>query len=155
VTARRNYAMSRSASVAQKQQWHAFMTPNQIIHSVQTNGILVLRGATALQSLRSALFLATKQLNLSIVFEPESEADIVDYLTVVTAKATDTALDLALVGLLLGALFGRPGVGASIGLGLGAAIGLVEGVDRVDAGWRIVARRDSLGVPFVSLSSET
>jgi hypothetical protein len=131
------------------------MPPNQIIRIVQTNGILVLRGATALQSLRSGLTLATKQLNLSLVFEPESDPDLVDYLSVVAAKATNEALDLALVGLLLGALFGRPALGASIGLGIGAGIGIVDGLDRVSAGWRIVARRDSLGIPFMSLSSET
>lgn len=130
------------------------MTPNEIIQSVKSNGILILRGATALHSLRSALALAMKQLNLSLVFDPECEPDLVDYLTVVATEATDAALELALVGLILGTLFGRPGLGVTCGLALGAGIGVLHGMDRIDAGWRIAARRDALGVPFVSVSSE-
>jgi hypothetical protein len=95
-----------------------------------------------------------KQLNLSLVFDPDSEPDLVDYLTVVGTDIADAALELALVGLLLGTLFGRPGLGVTCGLALGAGIGVIHGIDRIGTGWRIVARRDSLGVPFVSVSSE-
>jgi hypothetical protein len=130
------------------------MTPTQIIHSVQTNGLVALRGAAALQSLRSALALAAKQLNLCLEFDPASEPDLVDYLAIVAVETNDAVLDLAMVGLLIGALLGRPALGATMGLGIGVGVGLVRGLDRIDAGWRIVARRDSLGVPFVSVSSE-
>ena len=45
--------------LAQMQQCWLSMTPTQIIQSVQSNGIVALRGVAALQSLRSALRLAT------------------------------------------------------------------------------------------------
>src|SRR5690349_18275608 len=130
------------------------MTPKQIVHRLQDQGSLILRGAAALRSLREAIALASRQLDLSLIFDPASDPQLVDYLGIVAVEVTGEALDMALVGLLVGSLFGRAALGVAIGAGIGAGMGLVRGLDRVSAGWRIVAVRDRRGIPLLTVSSE-
>jgi len=124
-----------------------------LLRQVETTGSLVVRGYSQLQTVRQAISLALKQSGYEITFDPESHPELVDYLTVSGMSGLEGAATGALIGSLLGTLFKRPGLGAALGAGVGAAAGVMNGVNRVDQGWRIKAIRAPDQTPVITINA--
>jgi hypothetical protein len=130
------------------------MTANMIVRHLATHGAVTVRGVLALRNLRAAIISVAEMSNLTITFDPSSDAALVDYLGVAAVDASKAALKGALLGLLLGALLGRPMLGMATGAGIGATAGGGAGLLRVRKGWRIVAKRARDGVPYAHVVAE-
>lgn len=127
------------------------MTGNELVRHINTQGAVVLRGTQQLRLLRAAIEQAMKAAGFTVTFDPESEPDIVDVLTVSTLNGLEGAALGSALGALLGALFGCTRDAALAGLAIGGAVGVVRGVERVQRGWRIRAVRDAAGEPVVEV----
>ena len=122
-----------------------------IISDINQGKLVTLRGAHGLALARVVLQEAVRAAGARFVFDPQSAADLIDYLTVAGTSALDGATLGAGVGAVLGLLVKRPAQGAAIGMGLGLLGGLARGADRVQGGWRVRAIRGSDGAPNVTL----
>jgi hypothetical protein len=122
-----------------------------LFKQIETAGSLVIQGSKAVQTLREAIPFAMREAGYHITFEPESDPELVDYLTVAGTSGLEWAAGGAAVGALLGLLCQRPGTGAAIGLGLGTAVGVARGIHRVKQGWRIRAIHVAHRVPQVTI----
>ena len=122
-----------------------------IIGEVHQGKLVTLRGAQGLALARVVLQQAVRAAGAELVFDPQSAADLIDYLTVAASSALDGVTAGAGIGAVLGLLARRPAQGAAIGSGLGLLAGLARGVDRVERGWRVRAIRDRDGAPSVTL----
>jgi hypothetical protein len=122
-----------------------------LFKQIETVGSLVVQGYSAVQTLREAIQFAMRETGYHITFEPGSDPELVDYLTVAGTSGVEWAAGGAVVGTLLGLLCERPGVGAAIGMGLGAAVGVAQGIHRVEQGWRIRAIHVGHRIPQVTI----
>src|SRR5262245_12422727 len=103
-----------------------------IINDINKGKLVTLRGAHGLALARVVLQQAVRAAGAQLVFDPQSAADLIDYLTVAGTSALDGATMGAGIGAALGLLVKRPAQGAAIGMGLGLLGGLARGADRVE-----------------------
>jgi hypothetical protein len=122
-----------------------------IIDHIEKTGEIVLRGAAALSALHEAVTSLREAIGLELVFDPESDPQLVDYLVTAGMGATKGAVAGGLLGLLLGALFRNPAAGAALGAAIGGVAGAAEGAARADRGWRIRAVYDRTGQPLIEV----
>ncbi len=122
-----------------------------IVRCVDQGGLVTLRGVQGLALARAVLEYAVRAAGYDVAFDPDSAADLVDYLAVTGASGLEGATVGAGLGAALGLLFERPTQGAVLGLGLGLLAGLAHGADRVERGWRVRAVREIDGAPTVTL----
>lgn len=128
-------------------------TTTQILRHLDTHGAIALRGANALNAAREAIEHAVRAAGYTITFDPSSEPDMIDYLTVSTVSGLEGAALGASVGGLIGLLLGRAGLGVAVGTGLGALAGVARGMDRVERGWRVRAVWDGTGAAHVTIQA--
>lgn len=126
-------------------------TTTQILSRLETHGVVALRGANALIATREAIEYAVRAAGFTIAFDPASEPDMIDYLTVTVVSGVEGAALGASVGGLIGLLLGTVGSGVVIGAGLGALAGVARGVNRVERGWRVRAVWDETGAANVTI----
>lgn len=93
------------------------------------------------------------QAGYSITFDPTSEPDLIDYLTVTTVSGLEGAIAGGGLGALIGLLFRQPAAGAAIGAALGGFAGAERGLQRVNSGWRVRAVRELNGAPVVTIDA--
>lgn len=110
-------------------------------------GQLVYTTAQELTALRSTLRIWTQELGVELHFDPDTPADLLDYLGGAALGAVEGAFAGGLFGLLLGALVGKPGAGMALGATLGGTLGAASGAAAVVGGVRvrINARRTDHG----------
>lgn len=114
---------------------------------------MTLQGAGGLALARRAIAQVLREAGCTITFDPGSEPDLVDYLTVTTVSSIEGATLGAGLGALLGLLFQRATLGAALGAGIGLFAGANRGFRRVETGWRVQAVRMSDGTPFITLNA--
>ena len=132
------------------------MSPNSAIvlfKQIETAGSLVVQGYSAVQTLRDAIQYAIREAGYELSFDPGSDPELVDYLTVAATSGLEWAAGGAALGSLVGLIFDRPGLGAAIGAGFGAAAGVAKGIHRVDQGWRIHAVHLPNRMPYVTVNA--
>lgn len=129
------------------------VTPTQVVHHApNAHGEFTLYGPEGLFQARRVIEGVLSSAGCSITFDPASEPDLVDYLTVTTVSSLEGATLGAGFGALLGLLLERPVAGAALGAGLGLLAGASRGVQRVERGWRVRAVREINGAPRVTIS---
>ena len=124
-----------------------------LFKQIERTGSLVLQGYSAVQTLRDAIQIAIREAGHQITFDPNSDPELVDFLTIATTNGLEWAAGGAAIGSLVGLFFDRPGIGAAIGAGLGAAAGVTKGIKRVEQGWRIRAIRGTNNIPLVTINA--
>lgn len=132
--------------------------PNALVHAlvqeVNTHGQLVLQGMAALATVRDAIVQLSEASGFRLLFDPGSDATLVDYLAVPAARALEVGVVGGALGLLVGALLEGPFQGALLGLCLGTALGAADGAAQVRRGWRVSATWLSDGVPVITITQE-
>jgi hypothetical protein len=133
------------------------MSQNQsaltLFKQIESAGSLVLRGYSSLQTAREAIHVAIRQAGYEVVFDPSSDPELVDYLSVAGTDGIEGAMTGAFVGMLVGLIFERPALGAAIGAGIGGGAGVYQGLERVEKGWRIRAIRSPDHTPLLTINS--
>lgn len=124
-----------------------------LFKQIETAGSLVLRGYSAVQTLRDAIQHAISEAGYQITFDPGSDPELVDYLAVAGTSGLEWAAGGAALGSLVGLLFEHPGLGAAIGAGVGVAAGVARGINRVERGWRIRAVHLENRIPYVTINT--
>lgn len=117
--------------------------------NIHTLASRILReGGVTLTGLRELMILrrAIHTLGVRVVYDPDSDAELVDYLGVAAVAGVEAAAVGAALGALAGALAGDVVRGALVGAVLVGAVGALHGVNNVEKGWRITVKRDSAGV---------
>jgi hypothetical protein len=125
----------------------------KIIQSLEKNGSVTVRGVEGLWLVRQAIEATLAQAGCAIAFDPDSEADLVDYLTVTTASGLEGATLGAGLGGIVGLLVNRFPAGVLAGAVLGLIGGAARGVRRVETGWRVRAVRELNGLPRVTITA--
>jgi hypothetical protein len=124
---------------------------NELVLALNQTGAITIYGPQGLVLARRAIEQVMTQAGYGITFDPTSEPDLVDFLTVTTVSGLEAAIAGAGLGALVGLLFRQPAAGAAIGAGLGGLAGASRGVQRVESGWRVRAVRELNGAPIVSI----
>jgi hypothetical protein len=125
----------------------------QLVRALEQHGALTIYGPQGLVFARQAIEQVMKQAGYGITFDPTSDPDLVDYLTVATVSGLEGAIVGGGLGALVGLLFKRPAAGAAIGAGLGGLAGAGRGIQRVESGWRVRAVRELDGAPVVTINA--
>ena len=129
------------------------MTGKELVRLINTEGAIVLRGTQQLRALRAAIEEAMKAAGFAVTFDPTSEAELVDYLTVSALSGLEAAAIGSAIGLLIGLVFGGGKEAAVAGLAIGATVGVARGIEKVHHGWRVRARRDDDGEPVLEVTA--
>lgn len=128
-------------------------TSTELVRALNQHGAITIYGPQGLVLARRAIEQVMTQAGYGITFDPTSEPDLVDYLTVTTVSGLEGAIAGAGLGALVGLLFRQPAAGAAIGAGLGGLAGAGRGVRRVERGWRVRAVRELNGAPIVTINA--
>ncbi len=122
-------------------------SPAELISEMQTHEHLCLRGEADLIRLRAAL----KDPNLGLMlFEPDSDPELVDFLTGGSIAGLAGAITGGVLGAILGTFLDRPKLGAALGAVVGGALGVQKAVERIEDGWRILVNREE-GEPVITI----
>lgn len=128
-------------------------SPRSIVSLVSSEGGALVTGPGALIAARRTLQLAMDELGVAIVFDPASDPDLIDFLTITTAGALEGAALGAAIGLAIGLIADSPGTCAAAGAAIGGVAGAARGGRRIREGWRVRAVRDGSGAPIIFISS--
>jgi hypothetical protein len=128
-------------------------TAIDLLRALNKHGAITIYGPQGLVLARRAIEQFMTRAGYGITFDPTSEPDLVDFLTVTTMSGLEGAIAGAGLGALVGLLFRQPAAGAAIGAGLGGLAGAGRGVQRVESGWRVRAVRELNGAPIVTINA--
>jgi hypothetical protein len=131
----------------------AITDSNQIVRALAEHGAISIYGPQGLVLARRAIEQLMTQAGYGITFDPTSEPDLVDCLTVTTVSGLEGAIAGGGFGALVGLLFRQPAAGAAIGAALGGFAGAERGLQRVESGWRVRAVRELNGAPVVTINA--
>jgi hypothetical protein len=130
-------------------------TASQLVRALDQHGAITISGPQGLVVARHAIELLMEQTGYTMLFDPSSSPDLVDYLTVTTIAGLEGAIAGASLGALFGIFLKHPAAGAAVGALVGGLAGAGLGVQRVESGWRVCAVRDIDGAPVVTIYSLT
>lgn len=131
----------------------AITDSNLVVRALAEHGTITIYGPQGLVLARRAIEQIMTHAGYGITFDPTSEPDLIDYLTVTTVSGLEGAIAGGGLGALIGLLFRQPAAGAAIGAALGGFAGAERGLQRVDSGWRVRAVRELNGAPVVTIDA--
>lgn len=123
--------MSRALSVRRP------TTATELIELTNSYAAVALEGWQAFMTLREVLYTVERDLGIQLILDPESDADLVDYLGIVGPRTAEGALTGAGIGSLVGLAFRAVPQFVVAGAILGGLLGMAHGAQRVESGWRV------------------
>ncbi|MBM4779312.1 MAG: hypothetical protein GQE15_16520 [Archangiaceae bacterium] len=131
----------------------AITDSNQVVRALAEHSTITMYGPQGLVLARRAIEQIMTQAGYGITFDPTSEPDLIDYLTVTTVSGLEGAIAGGGLGALIGLLVRQPAAGAAIGAVLGGFAGAERGLQRIESGWRVRAVRELNGAPVVTIDA--
>lgn len=118
----------------------ALVEAQALVTTLLTYTEIVSQSAATLAQLKNAIVLMSDYAGFRLVFDPGTDPELVDYLSITIPKVVGGMALGGLLGAFFGALANAPKQGATVGAGIGAVVGLAQGIDAVNQGWRVRAQ---------------
>lgn len=126
----------------------------ELLREVRERGSVLVSGLEELQRLKRMLERAVHELGIRIVWDPNTPAELKDYVGAMALSAIQYGLAGAAGGMVAGVIFKDRSL-ANLGAVLGAVYGAIRGYNQVEEGWRVRSwyERETVCVEVVRLSA--